>query len=598
MALTSTLFTGLSGLQVNQSRLNVTGNNIANVNTVGFKASRALAKPQFYVTDRGGSSPGPEFGGTNPDQRGLGALVASIDRNWETGALETTGRDTDLAIDGQGFFVASGEGNSRFFTRDGSFSLNQNNKLVTSDGKLVQGFAADAAGNVDTGGLTDIEVPIGGLTKAKETSRIAVEGTLDASGVAADNSSVLVSQELVEAGGGPVGNATPLSDVRRATDPGGAPLYNAGDTIRLAGEKGGRDIGPAEYTVRAGDTVATLAQFFNETFGISNTAAEPGVTDAGGNPRPAGLQVDADPVTGATTLAFIGQPGDGMAIGFDVDGGGLTNVTNPGPGINFDGNRALADGTRGGDVQAGSFGESARTSTVVYDTLGNAVKVDLTFVLQSKDNTGTTWRFNAESADDTDATFDPAALDNGLVGGTGTVKFDTEGLFVESAGGFVEVARDQTGAGTPLRAELDFSQLNAPSTDGANANLRVNQDGKPVGTLTGFSIGENGIITGTYDNQLNETLGQVALAVFDNPGGLQDLGGSYFAAGANSGDPGYVGPLDAQAGSLRQGTLEASNVDLSNEFINMIVSTTGFSAASRVITTSDELLNELIASVR
>src|SRR3954452_15077197 len=100
MALTSALFTGLSGLDVNQTRLNVVGNNIANVNTVAFKSSRALFKPQFYVTDGGGTPPSSDFGGTNPNQRGLGAQVAAIEKDFSVGSIEPTGQPTDLALDG------------------------------------------------------------------------------------------------------------------------------------------------------------------------------------------------------------------------------------------------------------------------------------------------------------------------------------------------------------------------------------------------------------------------------------------------------------------------------------------------------------------
>src|SRR5947209_7212001 len=104
MALSSALFTGLSGLDVNQTRLNVVGNNIANVNTVGFKASHALFKPQFYVTDAAGSPATKQFGGTNPSQRGLGATVAAIEKDFAPGSIEPTGKATDFAIDGDGFF--------------------------------------------------------------------------------------------------------------------------------------------------------------------------------------------------------------------------------------------------------------------------------------------------------------------------------------------------------------------------------------------------------------------------------------------------------------------------------------------------------------
>ena len=146
MALTSTLFTGLSGLDVNQTRLNVVGNNIANVNTVAFKSSRVLFKPQFYVTDSGGAPPDNDFGGSNPSQRGLGAVVASIEKDFSTGALEPTGKPTDMAIDGDGFFIV--KGSEQRYTRDGSFTLNSANQLVTSTGEFVQGFGVDADGNV------------------------------------------------------------------------------------------------------------------------------------------------------------------------------------------------------------------------------------------------------------------------------------------------------------------------------------------------------------------------------------------------------------------------------------------------------------------
>src|SRR4051794_24097509 len=170
MALTSTLFTGLSGLDVNQTKLNVVGNNIANTNTVAFKSSRALFKPQFYVTESGGTPPNGEFGGTNPNQRGLGAVVASIEKDFSTGAIEPTGKPTDLAIDGDGFFVMKGEGQT--YTRDGSFNLNGANELVNSDGAYVQGYLADDDGNIQVGQLSDITIPVGQTQVATATENV------------------------------------------------------------------------------------------------------------------------------------------------------------------------------------------------------------------------------------------------------------------------------------------------------------------------------------------------------------------------------------------------------------------------------------------
>src|SRR5256885_16767230 len=191
MALTSTLFTGLSGLAVNQTKLNVVGNNIANVNTVGFKASRALFKPQFYVTDSPGSPATGVFGGENPSQRGLVAVVSSIEKYYLPGQVEPTGKATDLAIEGDGFFVVQGK--EQKYTRDGSFTLNQSNQLVTTPGDFVQGFGVDANGNVVLGTLQDIQVPLGSLTKAQATENASFQGNLNASGPVALGASILDS---------------------------------------------------------------------------------------------------------------------------------------------------------------------------------------------------------------------------------------------------------------------------------------------------------------------------------------------------------------------------------------------------------------------
>src|SRR5262249_26298868 len=143
----------------------------------------------------------------------------------------------------------------------------------------------------------------------------------------------------------------------------------------------------------------------------------------------------------------------------------------------------------------------------------------------------------------------------------------------------------------------DFSGMTA-LTSTKSTLLMSNQDGLPMGTLTSFSVGANGIITGAFDNGLTSNLGQVALATFDNSQGLVDKGGNMYITGGNSGVPKITGPLTLSAGSIRSGSLEASNVDLSKEFINMIVASTGFSAASRVISTSDQLLTELLNTSR
>src|SRR5690349_11394743 len=245
MALTSTLFTGLSGLTVNETRLNVTGNNIANVNTVAFKASRALVKPQFYVTDSGGTPADDTFGGSNPSQRGLGASVAAIEKDFSPGSIEPTGKPTDMAIEGDGFFVVQGK--DQKFTRDGSFNLNEANQLVTTSGDFVQGYGVDADQNIQVGQLQKIEIPLGTLTQAEATEEASFQGNLNADGLVATGASILDSGPLTTATSTLPDDNTLLVDLRDPADL-ATPLF-AASTLTLAGKRGGRNLPSLDFAI-------------------------------------------------------------------------------------------------------------------------------------------------------------------------------------------------------------------------------------------------------------------------------------------------------------------------------------------------------------
>jgi flagellar hook protein FlgE len=181
--------------------------------------------------------------------------------------------------------------------------------------------------------------------------------------------------------------------------------------------------------------------------------------------------------------------------------------------------------------------------------------------------------------------------------GLGEVTFDASGRFQSASNQSFSVIRTN-GAVSPLTVNMDFnSGTDAVSslTDTASNLAAVFQDGSPIGTLSNFSIGEDGRISGSFTNGLTRTIGQIALAKFSNPEGLVDAGDNLFRTGPNSGTPLVAKPRDFGTGRLVGGALELSNVDLSQEFINMILASTGYSAASRVITTTDELINQLLA---
>ncbi len=581
MALTSTLFTGLSGLNVNQTRLNVVGNNIANTNTVGFKGSRALFKPQFYVTDNPGSPSNANFGGENPSQRGLGAQLATIEKDWAPGSIEPTGRVTDMAIDGAGFFIVQGK--EQLYTRDGSFVLNDKNQLVTNSGEFVQGFGVDLNGNIIAGALQNMEVPLGALTRAQATTSSLFTGNLNANGPIASSSSILDSTfgitDITAGAGSPAvpTDGTLLSNLRDIATPTGPALFAVGDVLTVQGTRGGRDLPALTYTVTTTSTLADLRAYFDQAFAIDTTVPSPVTTGTQ-------LRTTGAPANSAF-LSIVGNTGEANELG--MASSGFTS-TNPNMSVAF-----------GEAADSNPVGESVFTSFVVYDSLGTPLTINLTAVLEEKTNTGTAWRFYATSANDSDAAaFNTLPAQAGIRVGTGTLSFDNDGKLLSVANGSVSIDRQDLGAETPLTIQLDFKRMTALTDRVGRSNMFAQPNGMRTGTLTAFSVGQDGTITGTFDNGLNTTLGQVAIASFDNYSGLVDRGGNRYLSGPNSGRPKISGAGELSAGSIRAGSLELSNVDMSEQFINLIISSTGFSASSRVISTSNQLLTELLQTSR
>jgi len=570
MALTSTLYTGLSGLNANQTRLNVIGNNIANVNTTAFKSSRALFKPQVYVTDSAGGAPNASYGGTNPSQRGLGTQVAAVQKNFNAGSLETTGRNTDMAIEGNGFFVVESSGRTTY-TRDGSFSLNADNRLVSSRGEFVQGYSVDADFNVIPGTLGELEIPLGELSIAAQTTEVGFKGNLNANGDLASGASVLQSPALVNAADGPPDGLTPLVDLRLPGEL-GTPLFDTSgpDPLVLTAEGRRADavVPAASLTVTDATTLDELNAFLVQTMQVDTSVpGPPGYTPGGAVTAGA---VVGDPAN-TRRLALTGNAGKANSLS-------ITALT-------------LSDGTSpfafSPALESNPVGESMRTSLQVFDSLGTPIEVDVTVALESKTNGGTSWRYYATSAADTD----------GPILGTGTIAYDERGNFISNSSDSIRLDRIDSGATTPLQVQLDFSATTSQTYEGSTF-VSDDQDGFESQELSNFSIDADGTINGIFSKGQLRKLGQIALAAFDNPQGLIDEGSNNFSVGASSGTPVVSAAGQFNSGKIRAQTLEQSNVDLSKEFIDMIITSTGFSAASRVISTSDRLLTELLQTGR
>lgn len=591
MASTTALFTGLSGLIANSRRLDVIGNNIANVNTNSFKSSRMLFEPTFSRNFSLGTSPGTSSGGTNPTQVGLGVNIAGTQRNMANGAISATGVPTDVGIEGDGFFIVESAG-QQFYTRNGAFQRNSNNDLLTINGARLMGYGVDSQFQVVQGTLVPITIPIGTLTVAEATRNAIFNGNLNASGVVATTGSITNSRAFFTDAGLTAGDEMDGTENLTA---GGNDLYISdgagGSSLAIEGgaqaivtisgiEKGGKDLGTHTFGFMTagqaaaagvdgfGSNMADFTAWLEDILGLDNTTIS-------GQSLGGGIVIDAD-----GQIVITGNEGTVQDI--DIETADI-RVTYAGTPAGAPINQPFVM-TKAGSAD----GESVRTSFVVYDSLGSPLTVDLSFVLQETlPGQGTTWEFIAES-DDNDAA--------SRIIGLGVVQFDAAGRFVSATNQSFSIVRTN-GATSPLTVSMAFSSdTDAISafTDTTSTLANTYQDGSPIGTLTSFSIGGDGIIAGSFTNGLTRSIGQVPLAKFTNPEGLIDLGNNMFGSGPNSGNPIITAPLQFGTGRLVGGALELSNVDLSQEFINMILASTGYSAASRVISTTNELIDQLL----
>ncbi|WP_347450844.1 flagellar hook protein FlgE [Acetoanaerobium noterae] len=408
----------VSALRNHQLRMDVIGNNIANVNTIGFKSSRVTFKDSLSQMLRGASGPDTSRGGTNPQQVGLGMDLSSVDTLFTTGVPDRTDRGLDVMVNGEGFFMVSADGtdNGMYYTRAGNFDIDEDGNLVNADGLRVLGYKADDAGNVgnEVGGIV---VPLADSIPPIASTSVVMEGNLDA----------------------------------RAT-------------------------------------ISTVA----------------------------------DPVI------------------------------------------------------------ARQTEITVIDSLGTSHKFSLAFEKSGP---------NAWSVTPSYVGTIGGATVNITPGTTVPLTFGTDGKLLTGDSIGIEVTGLPNGA-----ADLDFNiDLESLTQYGSESSaLMRSQNGSPVGVLTSYAIGQRGEVEGVFSNGRTKILGQIATSIFANPAGLVKMGGNLYRSSANSGDPQVNKPGTGGNGGLQPGALEMSNVDLGKEFTNMIVTQRGFQANSRIISTTDQMLEELV----
>ncbi|EMO28099.1 flagellar hook-basal body protein [Leptospira interrogans serovar Bataviae str. HAI135] len=446
--------------------MDVIGNNISNVNTHGFKTERVTFQDMISQELRGASEPKENIGGVNPQQVGLGSLIAAIDKIMTQGSLQTTGKNTDVAVSGEGFFIVK-DGDKQFYTRAGAFNLDKNGYYVNpANGLKVQGWNSrlDDKGNKyinSAASIEDIIIPVYSKEPARATSQIDFKSNLNSSAPAVPPDA---TQEEITA------------------------MINDPDPKMRRGHV---------TTINTFDDQGIQREFKMEFYKVRDNTwkARLNMTDS------TQLSVDVSGTGGQNTQL----PGNvELELGFTPDGK-LVYVS--------DG----VDSMNSGKLNA----------KVSFRIPGNPA-------IQS---------------------FDLNLGEAGMVNG--------------------------------------ITQFSSDFTTKA-----VKQDGYTMGYLESFSIDNSGTITGVFSNGVRQPLARIATAVFNNPAGLDKAGDTMFAYSMNSGEP-NIGEAGVQGrGKINAGLLEMSNVDLSDQFTDMIVTQRGFQANSRTITTSDQMIQEVLGLKR
>ena len=547
--MTQSLLTGASGLLAHQQKLDVVANNLANLNTTGYKAQNVLFQDVLYRNLHPASGPAdPNVGGINPSQVGYGVQVGQIGRNFQQGVLTSTGEAFDLAIQGNGFFVVNGQ--EQAYTRDGAFALDRNGFLVVpSSGDLVQRFGTVGEGSAteqqfQTPGNTGIFVPLGASVPGRQTSQADFIGNLPAS---ADPplAEVLTTSSPFTEGSAAAQLTTLMNDLdSNITD------YQAGDTIEIVGTNvDGSSFNvslPAGPATTIGDLInAVNSAVVGATMSLSAT----------GN-----LVLEAD------------QTGDAL-LSINID----DNAANVGE-TNFS-SHAFTVQTDGKE------GDTFEMTLQVFDLRGEPHPLQATFQKQSAN----IW----------DATFSSGDPDVTLVDGlVQSIIFNEDGTFQTVNGvGDGDSNIQLTIADITQEQVIDISMANLTHMATSFSSTAV-QDGFPPGNIVTVSVSSDGILEGGATNGRRVPIAQLAIASFINNDGLEGAGQNLYRETSNSGVA-QIGVGDAGAnGSVRSGQLETSNVDVALEFTQLIIAQRGFSANARTITVASEVMQELTNIIR
>lgn len=541
------MYSAVSGLKTHQTKMDVIGNNIANVNTVAFKSSSVVFQDVLYqmTSNASGANAATGTGGVNAKQIGLGVTTGATNLSITTsGAAETTGRAFDIRLSDQSttnFFVVN-NGSENLFTRAGSFYVDgAGNLCMTSTGYTVMGWQVDpTTGNIKKDTVSALRVmQTSNLTSAPEaTTQANVSGIIDK-----NDKDVLSDNGLVK-------TLTFFDNLGYS--------YTARFAMKSTGTDGKYTVELEKILNSDGTTFydpETSKVGLSDIFGAKTTNATLGTYSQ----VQSGYYYDS-----ASKKFYVGSDTKGTEITWKgtvfKDQAGKTYSLKQVYGISD----AMVDKIKGGATPAVDLKTGKLTIT------GDVTDYEIDF--STKDGTfeGVGPRANAGS-NPTSVILNMSKL------GNDPTQF--ENITIDFSG-----LKDADNGGKSTAV------MSTGSIDDG-----VTGKGKKLGAMIGISIDNNGLITGTYDNGNTETLGQIAVAQFANASGLEKVGENCYRTTLNSGEFDGIGvEISADGSSMTSGELEMSNVDLSTEFTQMIITQRGFQANSRIITTSDTLLEELV----
>ncbi len=632
------LMTGVSGVRGHQTLLDVVGNNIANVNTAGFKKSTVTFQDLLYQTSRGASSPQGDRGGINPMQVGLGVNIGAIETIHSQGQLQYTGNRTDMAIQGDGYYVM-GDGSRTLYSRAGNFILDANGNIVQSGtGYMLKGYTLETDPNDPTRyikgtQLVDMNIPVGQKLPAQATTLTGFRCNLDSRVDAYLPMGFLTNGVKAT---GLLGGAERSITFGSGTDVNSFVTVKVGDqTVQMAIDGVDQDV----KRPKLADTTLTLdGQTYDVTFdstsGVLKMTNQADATDSweyelgammdydivsiaesngtehhylveyndlgsqGGNREmvlwgdnnatPSAVTRFSSEITTSHDGIFIDPAGNGYSLGTTFPEGKTLFAV---PSENGQGIEIRSDSVSGDVLSTVNqrIPSVHTTKLDVFDSLGNSHTLEVSWEKIENNQ----WRWRAWLPTEPGIT---------LTNNTGIISFQSNGkIDGSSSNATMSLGFGSLGA-EDSSIKLDFSgqSFDKEPIEGvtqygsAFTTKAYYRDGYEMGVLNDFAVGTDGTVVGVYSNGESRSLYRLGLALFANPSGLEKVGNTAFAESANSGIGQVVSPLEGGAGKISGGSLEMGNVDLSEEFVRLIIAQRGFQANARVVTTSDQVLEELV----